>query len=163
MESFHCSFFNPSRELRGALREVKEVRVKAIRLLRDLLAKHSYDDRYSTPSQRARLASLYLPLIQVILENKQRFFARDHALPHSPEGWPHETPGHHGGVVSPDDSVYNKRASFNGEGFDVGQSTSPRFFLSFCPLRSFLLLFILSHPFVLPRLLLLFRCAVASL
>ncbi|KAL1443839.1 hypothetical protein MTO96_030159, partial [Rhipicephalus appendiculatus] len=60
-------------ELRAALSEVQKVRQRAISVVCNLLAKHAFDDRYQGKAQQARLASLYLPLISVLLANINRF------------------------------------------------------------------------------------------
>ncbi|KAK7882575.1 hypothetical protein WMY93_028749 [Mugilogobius chulae] len=41
------------------------------------MAKHSLDARYATKEKQARIASLYLPLYGLILDNMPRFFLRD--------------------------------------------------------------------------------------
>ncbi|XP_072180438.1 dedicator of cytokinesis protein 9-like [Diadema setosum] len=60
------------REVGVALHDVTEVRQHGIRVLRNLLAKHSADDRYHSKQHQARIATLYLPLIAIILENVDR-------------------------------------------------------------------------------------------
>ncbi|XP_030838033.1 dedicator of cytokinesis protein 9 isoform X3 [Strongylocentrotus purpuratus] len=60
------------REVGVALHDVTEVRQHGIRVLRNLLAKHSADDRYHSKQHQARIATLYLPLISIILENVHR-------------------------------------------------------------------------------------------
>ncbi|XP_022088047.1 dedicator of cytokinesis protein 9-like isoform X2 [Acanthaster planci] len=60
------------REVGSALHDVTEVRQNGIRVLRNLLAKHSFDNRYSSKQYQARIAALYLPLISIILENAPR-------------------------------------------------------------------------------------------
>ncbi|XP_070537723.1 dedicator of cytokinesis protein 9-like isoform X3 [Ptychodera flava] len=65
------------RELSCALHETKDVRKSAISVLRNLVAKHSFDDRYKTKQMQARIAALYLPFISVILENAQRLNLKD--------------------------------------------------------------------------------------
>ncbi|XP_041482459.1 dedicator of cytokinesis protein 9-like isoform X6 [Lytechinus variegatus] len=60
------------REVGVALHDVTEVRQHGIRVLRNLLAKHSADDRYHSKQHQARIATLYLPLIAIILENVHR-------------------------------------------------------------------------------------------
>lgn len=64
-------------ELRAALSEVQKVRQRAIGVVCNLLAKHAFDDRYQGPAQQARIASLYLPLISVLLSNINRFSTSD--------------------------------------------------------------------------------------
>lgn len=53
--------------------ENKEQRKHAICIMRNLLCKHSYDNRYNDDkNKQARIASLYLPLIDVLIENLDR-------------------------------------------------------------------------------------------
>ncbi|RWS10848.1 Dedicator of cytokinesis protein 9-like protein, partial [Dinothrombium tinctorium] len=59
-------------EVRGALSEVHQVREMAITVFRNLLVKHSFDDRYPNKAQQARIAALYFPFISIILENSNR-------------------------------------------------------------------------------------------
>ncbi|XP_077987576.1 dedicator of cytokinesis protein 9-like [Glandiceps talaboti] len=65
------------RQLSCALHETREVRRASISVLRNLLAKHSFDDRYKSQPMQARIAVLYLPFISVILENAQRLNLKD--------------------------------------------------------------------------------------
>jgi hypothetical protein len=57
---------------------------RAANLVRNLLTSHDWDPRYSDASCKARVATLYLPLIGVLLE----------ALPHLFD-WNSETKGNH--------------------------------------------------------------------
>ncbi|XP_059143598.1 dedicator of cytokinesis protein 9-like isoform X5 [Physella acuta] len=57
-------------ELRMAMTEQRLIRRSAITVLRNQLAKHSFDDRYASGSQQGRIAALYLPLIGVLLDSK---------------------------------------------------------------------------------------------
>ncbi|XP_055868577.1 dedicator of cytokinesis protein 9-like isoform X6 [Biomphalaria glabrata] len=57
-------------ELRLAMTEQRAIRRSAITVLRNQLAKHSFDDRYATLNQQGRIAALYLPLIGVLLDSK---------------------------------------------------------------------------------------------
>ncbi|KAL4220208.1 Dedicator of cytokinesis protein 9 [Mactra antiquata] len=68
-------------ELKMALNESKETRRCAINVLRDLFAKHAFDDRYIKPNLQGRIAALYLPLISVLLENKHRLIKSDEKTP----------------------------------------------------------------------------------
>ncbi|CAN0290885.1 unnamed protein product [Lampetra fluviatilis] len=70
------------REVSSALQqESGDVRPAAIAALKQLMAKHAHDDRYAHKNQQARIASLYLPLLGIALENVSRLnVARDHAL-----------------------------------------------------------------------------------
>nr|XP_027829538.2 dedicator of cytokinesis protein 9 isoform X9 [Ovis aries] len=65
------------REVGAALQEFREVRVIAISVLKNLLIKHSFDDRYASRSHQARIATLYLPLFGLLIENVQRINVRD--------------------------------------------------------------------------------------
>ncbi|XP_062901937.1 dedicator of cytokinesis protein 10 isoform X1 [Mobula hypostoma] len=65
------------REVAFALQEDQDVRHLAIAVLKNLLAKHSLDDRYSGKSQQELLATLYLPLYGIILDNLSRIFMKD--------------------------------------------------------------------------------------
>lgn len=56
-------------EIRASLSEVHEIRQTAICVFRNLLAKHAFDDRYQGKAHQARIASLYLPFISILLEN----------------------------------------------------------------------------------------------
>uniref|UniRef100_A0A8C2AI68 Dedicator of cytokinesis 9b n=1 Tax=Cyprinus carpio TaxID=7962 RepID=A0A8C2AI68_CYPCA len=65
------------REVCGALQEFGEVRQIAIQVLKSLMIKHTFDDRYASKSQQARLATLYLPLFGLLQENVHRLNVRD--------------------------------------------------------------------------------------
>nr|XP_054521470.1 dedicator of cytokinesis protein 9 isoform X9 [Pan troglodytes] len=65
------------REVGTALQEFREVRLIAISVLKNLLIKHSFDDRYASRSHQARIATLYLPLFGLLIENVQRINVRD--------------------------------------------------------------------------------------
>lgn len=71
-------------ELRAALAEVQKVRQRAISVICGLLAKHAFDDRFQGKAQQARIASLYLPLISVLLENINRLSASEPTAVTSP-------------------------------------------------------------------------------
>jgi len=56
-----------------SLNENKEQRKLAICVLRNILCKHTYDNRYNDDrNKQARIASLYLPIIDVLIENIDR-------------------------------------------------------------------------------------------
>ena len=59
-------------ELNTALSQVHHVRMMAIQLVRNLLAKHAFDTRYSSRVCQERIALLYFPLVTIILENLSR-------------------------------------------------------------------------------------------
>uniref|UniRef100_A0A8C5ABD2 Dedicator of cytokinesis 10 n=1 Tax=Gadus morhua TaxID=8049 RepID=A0A8C5ABD2_GADMO len=65
------------RELGLALQDEQDLRHLALATLKTLMAKHSLDGRYATKEKQARIASLYLPLYGLILDNMPRFFLRD--------------------------------------------------------------------------------------
>ncbi|XP_069495926.1 dedicator of cytokinesis protein 9 isoform X3 [Ambystoma mexicanum] len=65
------------REVGSALQEFREVRQIAISVLKSLMIKHSFDDRYSSKSQQARIATLYLPLFGLLVENVQRINVKE--------------------------------------------------------------------------------------
>ncbi|XP_067949265.1 dedicator of cytokinesis protein 9-like isoform X3 [Watersipora subatra] len=64
-------------ELKSALKEIKEVRMVAIVTLRNQLAKHALDNRYQKEGYLGRIVTLYLPLFNIILENKNRLLPRE--------------------------------------------------------------------------------------
>lgn len=56
-----------------ALNENKEQRKISIHIFRNVLCKHSYDSRYTNDKvKQARIASLYLPFIDILIENLPR-------------------------------------------------------------------------------------------
>ncbi|XP_072267528.1 dedicator of cytokinesis protein 9 isoform X7 [Pyxicephalus adspersus] len=65
------------REVGNALLEFRDIRQIAISVLKSLMVKHSFDDRYSARSQQARIATLYLPLFGLLIENVQRVNVKD--------------------------------------------------------------------------------------
>ncbi|XP_029460346.1 dedicator of cytokinesis protein 9 isoform X2 [Rhinatrema bivittatum] len=65
------------REVGNALQEFRDARQIAISVLKNLMIKHSFDDRYSSRSQEARIATLYLPLFGLLIENVQRINVKD--------------------------------------------------------------------------------------
>ncbi|XP_072478157.1 dedicator of cytokinesis protein 9 isoform X2 [Notamacropus eugenii] len=65
------------REVGNALQEFRDVRQIAISVLKNLLIKHSFDERYASRSHQARIATLYLPLFGLLIENVQRINVKD--------------------------------------------------------------------------------------
>uniref|UniRef100_A0A3B4YRP7 Dedicator of cytokinesis 9b n=1 Tax=Seriola lalandi dorsalis TaxID=1841481 RepID=A0A3B4YRP7_SERLL len=65
------------REVGGALQEFREIRQIAIQVLKGLMIKHTFDDRYAAKSQQARLATLYLPMFGLLQENVHRLDIKD--------------------------------------------------------------------------------------
>ncbi|XP_069746626.1 dedicator of cytokinesis protein 9 isoform X4 [Narcine bancroftii] len=65
------------REVGSALQEYRDVRQIAISVLKSLMIKHTFDNRYMAKSQQARIATLYLPLFGLLLDNVQRINVKD--------------------------------------------------------------------------------------
>ncbi|NXX92071.1 DOCK9 protein, partial [Centropus bengalensis] len=65
------------REVGNALQEFRDVRQIAISVLKNLMIKHSFDDRYASRAQQARIATMYLPLFALLIENVQRINVKD--------------------------------------------------------------------------------------
>ncbi|KAM6958208.1 dedicator of cytokinesis protein 9-like isoform 2-T2 [Tautogolabrus adspersus] len=67
------------REVGGALQEYREIRQIAVQVLKGLMIKHTFDERYAAKSQQARLATLYLPLFGLLQENVYRLDIKESA------------------------------------------------------------------------------------
>uniref|UniRef100_A0A8D1FWJ4 Dedicator of cytokinesis 10 n=1 Tax=Sus scrofa TaxID=9823 RepID=A0A8D1FWJ4_PIG len=65
------------REVGFALQEDQDVRHLALAVLKNLMAKHSFDDRYREPAKQAQIASLYMPLYGMLLDNMPRIYLKD--------------------------------------------------------------------------------------
>uniref|UniRef100_A0A8C3IQJ7 Dedicator of cytokinesis 11 n=1 Tax=Chrysemys picta bellii TaxID=8478 RepID=A0A8C3IQJ7_CHRPI len=65
------------RETAPALQDNYDIRLTAITVLKNLLIKHAFDNRYQHKNQQAKIAQLYLPLVALLLENIQRVAGRD--------------------------------------------------------------------------------------
>uniref|UniRef100_A0A665XDM2 Dedicator of cytokinesis 9 n=1 Tax=Echeneis naucrates TaxID=173247 RepID=A0A665XDM2_ECHNA len=65
------------REVNAALQEFREIRQISIQVLKNLMMKHTFDDRYMSKSQQARLATLYLPLFGLLQENVNRLNVKE--------------------------------------------------------------------------------------
>ncbi|KFV83956.1 Dedicator of cytokinesis protein 9 [Struthio camelus australis] len=65
------------REVGNALQEFRDIRQIAISVLKNLMIKHSFDDRYASRSHQARIATMYLPLFGLLIENVQRINVKD--------------------------------------------------------------------------------------
>ncbi|GLD66245.1 dedicator of cytokinesis protein 9 isoform X2, partial [Lates japonicus] len=65
------------REVSAALQEFREVRQISIQVLKNLMMKHTFDERYTSKSQQARLATLYLPLFGLLQENVNRLNVKE--------------------------------------------------------------------------------------
>ena len=51
-----------------------KLREQAVEVLRDLIGGHDCDLRYGTAEARSRIASLYLPLLSVVMDNYHRLY-----------------------------------------------------------------------------------------
>ena len=51
-----------------------KLREQAVEVLRDLLASHDSDIRYTSPETRSRIACIYLPLLSVVMDNYCRLY-----------------------------------------------------------------------------------------
>ncbi|XP_077011409.1 dedicator of cytokinesis protein 10 isoform X12 [Tamandua tetradactyla] len=65
------------REVGFALQEDQDIRHLALAVLKNLMAKHSVDDRYREPEKQAQIASLYMPLYGMLLDNMPRIYLKD--------------------------------------------------------------------------------------
>ncbi|XP_035029995.1 dedicator of cytokinesis protein 9 isoform X8 [Hippoglossus stenolepis] len=65
------------KEVGAALQEFREVRQVSIQVLKNLMVKHTFDDRYTSKSQQARMATLYLPLFGLLQENVNRLNVKE--------------------------------------------------------------------------------------
>ncbi|XP_061455004.1 dedicator of cytokinesis protein 11 isoform X1 [Rhineura floridana] len=65
------------RETSVALQDNYDIRYVAVSILKCLLIKHAFDNRYQHKNQQAKIAQLYLPLAGLLLENIQRLAGRD--------------------------------------------------------------------------------------
>nr|XP_040057666.1 dedicator of cytokinesis protein 9 isoform X9 [Gasterosteus aculeatus aculeatus] len=65
------------REVSAALQEFREIRQIAIHVLKNLMIKHTFDERYTSKSQQARLATLYFPLFGLLQENVNRLNVKE--------------------------------------------------------------------------------------
>ncbi|XP_036367208.1 dedicator of cytokinesis protein 9 isoform X3 [Octopus sinensis] len=59
-------------ELKIALYDSRDIHRCAITVLRNQIAKHAFDSRYCAKGHQGRIAALYLPLIPILLESKER-------------------------------------------------------------------------------------------
>ncbi|XP_042312819.1 dedicator of cytokinesis protein 9 isoform X5 [Sceloporus undulatus] len=65
------------REVGSALQEFRDIRQIAISVLKNLMIKHSFDDRYASRIHQARIATLYLPTFGLLIENVHRIDVKD--------------------------------------------------------------------------------------
>ncbi|XP_071743636.1 dedicator of cytokinesis protein 7 isoform X2 [Lepeophtheirus salmonis] len=52
-----------------------EIHYRAVNTIRNLLSSHDLDSRYQEPEYRSRVASLYLPLVSIIIDNCHKLYA----------------------------------------------------------------------------------------
>nr|XP_021334456.1 dedicator of cytokinesis protein 9 [Danio rerio] len=69
------------REVSAAVQECRDIRQISIAVLKNLMIKHAFDDRYCTKAQQARLVTLYLPVFSLLLDNVHRFSISTEAAP----------------------------------------------------------------------------------
>ncbi|XP_056663129.1 dedicator of cytokinesis protein 10 isoform X12 [Monodelphis domestica] len=65
------------REVGFALQEDQDIRHLALAVLKNIMAKHSFDDRYREPDKQAQIATLYMPLYGMLLDNMPRIYLKD--------------------------------------------------------------------------------------
>uniref|UniRef100_A0A8C3USM4 Dedicator of cytokinesis 10 n=1 Tax=Catharus ustulatus TaxID=91951 RepID=A0A8C3USM4_CATUS len=71
------------REVGFALQEDQDIRHLALAVLKNLMAKHSFDDRYylniheTSLAKQAQIANLYMPLYGMLLDNMPRIYMKD--------------------------------------------------------------------------------------
>lgn len=112
-------------ELRAALAEVSQVRTLAISVLRNLLVKHSVDERYQSKFQQTRIATLYFPFISLLLENISRIqvsgFSNSFLSPSSLANNPTATSGGTGTITFRDktNSMGGGLQSLNGSMYSL--------------------------------------------
>ncbi|CAG9531380.1 unnamed protein product [Cercopithifilaria johnstoni] len=70
-------------ELDASLREPRDYRRRVVALLRNLFAKHASDKRYMDTSSQSCIATLYSPLISLVLDNIAEFESAAKADPQS--------------------------------------------------------------------------------
>ncbi|XP_020648249.3 dedicator of cytokinesis protein 10 isoform X1 [Pogona vitticeps] len=62
------------REVGWALQEDQDIRHMALAVLKNLMAKHSFDDRYTELEKQEKIANLYMPLYGLLLDNMPRIY-----------------------------------------------------------------------------------------
>ncbi|XP_069474277.1 dedicator of cytokinesis protein 10 isoform X2 [Ambystoma mexicanum] len=65
------------REVGLAMQEDQDVRHVALAVLRNIMAKHSFDNRYADKERQSRIATLYLPLYGMLLDNMPGIFIKE--------------------------------------------------------------------------------------
>ncbi|KAH0624020.1 hypothetical protein JD844_007304 [Phrynosoma platyrhinos] len=65
------------REVGWALQEDQDIRHMALAVLKNLMTKHSFDDRYTEREKQAKIANLYMPLYGLLLDNMPRIYMKD--------------------------------------------------------------------------------------
>ncbi|TKR72200.1 hypothetical protein L596_019689 [Steinernema carpocapsae] len=84
----YCSTHFPTglilQELNASLREPRDYRRKAIAFLRNTLAKHSIDSRFTDTGAQSRVVTLYSPLLQILLKHLDELKASTKAVNQQP-------------------------------------------------------------------------------
>uniref|UniRef100_A0A1I7XZF1 Dedicator of cytokinesis protein 9 n=1 Tax=Steinernema glaseri TaxID=37863 RepID=A0A1I7XZF1_9BILA len=84
----YCSTHFPTglllQELNASLREPRDYRRKAIALIRNLLAKHSVDSRFSDTGAQSRIVTLYAPFLQILLKHLEEIKSTTKAVTDAP-------------------------------------------------------------------------------
>ncbi|VDK65329.1 unnamed protein product [Anisakis simplex] len=75
-------------ELLASLREPRDYRRRSIALLRNLLAKHAADKRYSNAEAQTRISVLYAPLLPFVVDNLYELEVTVKAVDRSPQRSP---------------------------------------------------------------------------
>ena len=70
----NCTVFYALFHCFCALIRNSKLREQAVEVLRDLLAGHDSDTRYTAPECRSRISSIYLPLLSVVMDNYHRLY-----------------------------------------------------------------------------------------
>ncbi|XP_069069591.1 dedicator of cytokinesis protein 10 isoform X2 [Pleurodeles waltl] len=65
------------REVALAMQQDQDVRHIALAVLRNIMAKHSFDDRYADKDRQSQIATLYLPLYGMLLDNMPGIFLKE--------------------------------------------------------------------------------------
>ena len=99
-----------------------KLREKAIQVLRDLLAGHDSDLRYNSREARAKIASIYLPLLSIVMDNYQLLYK-------GADGWEDWTTTFERNT-SVRRSVVIRGDSIDGS-LEIEQVTHPDLFLAF--------------------------------
>ncbi|KAF0992519.1 hypothetical protein HZS_1984 [Henneguya salminicola] len=72
-EKYHFLLWLVFSQVKHILGQSYEYRKYGIRLMRNLLIKHNFDDRYNSEEKRCRIYMLYLPFVTILLEKYDLF------------------------------------------------------------------------------------------